>query len=1211
MSFEIRSAVHTSMKQAERRASSRSPNANYGKKSGLASPCQAELDACARGHKSLADQLSTMRMFYERASDKAHSLRQSLKTCRKCLSERDTQLDVANRIIEKLANERAALEGKACDDKVRIQRLKGSIMHAKPQIQLSQKHQQDAAQLSERAHTAEATSQAAAAVIDKYEREAVMLRAALDMHVQDFQDGSNVHSSLIIAVAQVREENGQLKLQLAQAQRFGRDLEQAHERLQTKLEWFQEQKRLSDAEALRCQTCCVDMSTKLELLTAKHEKSICELHHQKQTNQELSAAAGDVDSDMDSLRAQVQNLKTALATADKTTEAQCHSIELQWQERLDGRVAELLAVQNSLQSQLDSMRAHSQQTSAKLEQAVQEVNRGKQAHRSETEKWLAQLSAERKVAADAAGRAASHQLVVQGQDSEIRMLHDQVNDLTGVNHQLQLELEEARASADAVKDDLFNSVQKLVSKDHELQEVMKEADNTTEVLRKEYSHSCEQNRCLAAEMAQIKSQMHHGSTPVQPQPLHRQTSKGGKSESQRSMISGSTAASAHVGLAWTNHYAGDPQIPSTFERPAPATQTAPNARNKSEGIHARLMLQTTVAPAEASDPRQRPSPQEFRTAITTPIAFESMPQRGHVVLASPWSQQGNGQSAESALAPGTFSCAFDHSSAKSAAYRPAAGSGMPSPVPGSVAFGHQSRSDAQTLGSGKHAKGLEVIWPDGNCASAGHVVGVSTSSADARPLTPVEVALHARPLGQNLRSSRLLGRDSVQDSQAPKADLVSDTDDCNGVESIFQQPWSTSVSSRHDPCMQSHPAPVGPQHQRANSQPELGGLVPGEVARWEERLKDSQERLHIMRMERAQWHAMVHASEKKKHGKCISTVDGSLVTSAGPPASVVRADGLTHAPLMHVKSVPVARHCGERDGVLPGNDRPGQSSSSRHACQNQESPGTSVTGCVQPYRSSPGQPHHRHRQLHEAQTSSSCSGLMSRGNRHQSGTTPPIWAHGACELAAVENHSVDPGTRACLTSGSYEPDVEASSQSRPTPLSTRTSAQSREACAQSDTIRQTSIDPLSMDCKKTDCDAAQTASQAVNACNNLAGRRGGGECAADGVSLTMETPRTPHGAQRGQRGVSNRQSEQCRSQAGITQLGGGDVRWAECIRHSVAGALDQAMEALEAELGYRSCEAKETSGKPHAHVSGSVGTRLSDLASMEIGADSGLFDTTN
>lgn len=63
-----------------------------------------------RRSKSMAEQVSTIRAFYERASDKSHSLRQSLKNCRKCLNERDKQLDVANRIIERLARDRAALE---------------------------------------------------------------------------------------------------------------------------------------------------------------------------------------------------------------------------------------------------------------------------------------------------------------------------------------------------------------------------------------------------------------------------------------------------------------------------------------------------------------------------------------------------------------------------------------------------------------------------------------------------------------------------------------------------------------------------------------------------------------------------------------------------------------------------------------------------------------------------------------------------------------------------------------------------------------------------------------------------------------------------------------------------------------------------------------------------------------------------------------------
>ena len=55
----------------------------------------------------------------------------------------------------------------------------------------------------------------------------------------------------------------------------------------------------------------------------------------------------------------------------------------------------------------------------------------------------------------------------------------QVNDVTGVNHQLQLELEESHVAIANVKDELFVSVQNLVSKECELQQVMKEAENTT------------------------------------------------------------------------------------------------------------------------------------------------------------------------------------------------------------------------------------------------------------------------------------------------------------------------------------------------------------------------------------------------------------------------------------------------------------------------------------------------------------------------------------------------------------------------------------------------------------------------------------------------------------------------------------------------------------------------------------------------------------
>lgn len=55
------------------------------------------------------------------------------------------------------------------------------------------------------------------------------------------------------------------------------------------------------------------------------------------------------------------------------------------------------------------------------------------------------------------------------------------------------------------------------------------------------------------------------------------------------------------------------------------------------------------------------------------------------------------------------------------------------------------------------------------------------------------------------------------------------------------------------------------------------------MARWEERLKGSKQRLHVMRMERAQWHAMVQAADTQHHGEekteALRLYQGALVDS--------------------------------------------------------------------------------------------------------------------------------------------------------------------------------------------------------------------------------------------------------------------------------------------------------------------------------------------
>lgn len=74
--------------------------------SGMSSPTHA----MCKDTKDLNNQLDTIRKNYERSAEKNGSLRDALKTCRKCLQERDRQLDISNRMINKLCLHREALE---------------------------------------------------------------------------------------------------------------------------------------------------------------------------------------------------------------------------------------------------------------------------------------------------------------------------------------------------------------------------------------------------------------------------------------------------------------------------------------------------------------------------------------------------------------------------------------------------------------------------------------------------------------------------------------------------------------------------------------------------------------------------------------------------------------------------------------------------------------------------------------------------------------------------------------------------------------------------------------------------------------------------------------------------------------------------------------------------------------------------------------------
>lgn len=123
-----------------------------------------------------------------------------------------------------------------------------------------------------------------------------------------------------------------------------------------------------------------------------------------------------------------------------------------------------------------------------------------------------------------------------------------------------------------------------------------------------------------------------------------------------------------------------------------------------------------------------------------------------------------------------------------------------------------------------------------------------------------------------------------------RASAVCGIGDTYCLDSASERLRNAHVSSRHDSNVHTLPTPGETHHHRQwGPQQTLTRPIAGEVAKWEHRLKSSQERLHVMRMERAQWHAMVHASERKKRQAQTQGFSGGVMVDTPEDAVAARS----------------------------------------------------------------------------------------------------------------------------------------------------------------------------------------------------------------------------------------------------------------------------------------------------------------------------------
>lgn len=139
-----------------------------------------------------------------------------------------------------------------------------------------------------------------------------------------------------------------------------------------------------------------------------------------------------------------------------------------------------------------------------------------------------------------------------------------------------------------------------------------------------------------------------------------------------------------------------------------------------------------------------------------------------------------------------------------------------------------------------------------------------------------------------------------------------------------QQISSTSLS-RYESCRSFPPAPhEQPCRMLREAQQQCDKVVPAEVSRWEQKLKNSRDRLHVMRMERAQWHAMVCASDAHEQRERTSNLHQGMVTQVRHEMPVHHLSTGDHS------AVPTCRGCTCNRQFL---DSPRREQSCRKRCK--------------------------------------------------------------------------------------------------------------------------------------------------------------------------------------------------------------------------------------------------------------------------------------
>ncbi|WIA35697.1 hypothetical protein OEZ86_004103 [Tetradesmus obliquus] len=196
---------------------------------------QKQLQEAARDRQDLAKR-------YEAKDQKCNELRDKLKVTKAALSSKERELDMAQRLLQKLGQEKGQLRDEVAESKVYTRKLEARLDELKGQADLSSKLQVakgKAHDLQQQLVTATAELEAARQVVQQRDKEVDRLNRALDIRASELSQeagGADIPAQLLHSLAESREESLALAKQLAAAKSDVHKLRASAARLNSRVE---------------------------------------------------------------------------------------------------------------------------------------------------------------------------------------------------------------------------------------------------------------------------------------------------------------------------------------------------------------------------------------------------------------------------------------------------------------------------------------------------------------------------------------------------------------------------------------------------------------------------------------------------------------------------------------------------------------------------------------------------------------------------------------------------------------------------------------------------------------------------------------------------------------------------------------------------------------------------------------------------------------